>query len=184
MITTEPMDDDDDYFGGTDAASSAAPRPAPSEETAPRSFADLQGKMTFVQAGSDPFNNAVSFSSANRHRYEAAEVMPSGYDDTEDERKQQLDLNPKDDNALLAPRREEIEEFLEASSDLFRRRVAVASSNTQRLGARSTLWPALPDEDYEEDGASREPPTSYSNYGASTTFDRRAEEAMRRGTPL
>ena len=149
----------------------------------PRSFADLQGKMTFVQASDDPFNNAVSFSSASQHRYTAAEVMPDGYDDTEEDRLRMLDINPKDDNVLLAPRREEIDEFLDASSDLFRRQKTIGSSNTRRLGSRSMLWPALDEADYDQGDAPAQhvPRRSYANYTAEMEFDQRAEEAICRG---
>jgi hypothetical protein len=160
-------------------------RSHPPSDEGPRTFAELQGKMTFVQASDDPFNNAVSFSSTERHRRDAAEVMPDGYNDTEADRLRLLDLNPKDDNALLAPRGEEINEFLEASSDLFRRKTMVASTNTRRLGVRSMLWPALDEADYHPDGdgggGAREPKRSYANYGTEMEFDRRAEEAMCRG---
>ena len=185
MITTEDI-----YYGGCDeqvpsaAAAFVAEAPAPDDE--PRTFADLQGRMTFVQASNCPFNNAVSFSSTAQQRYAAAEVMPDGYDDSEAERRQLLALNPKDDNALLAPRREEIDEYIDASADLFRRQQTVASSNTRRLGARSTLWPALDEEDYGDDSDATAHKTekrrSYANYSSCVEFDKRAEEAMSRAS--
>ena len=180
MITTE------DCIEPPSSTSPDRASPVDTSDSTPRTFAELQGKMVFVQASQDPFNCAVSFSSAKDHRSAAAELMPDGYDDTAQDRATLLKQNPKDENAEYAPRREEIDEFYEASADLCRRQRSVASSNMKPLGARSILWPALDEADYDSEGAyataaATTPKRSYANYGDTVTFDRRAEEAMYRG---
>jgi hypothetical protein len=151
----------------------------PAEKEGPSRFADLQGKLKFVQAGDDPFNNAVDFSSMAQERQEAAEIMPDGFDDTLEARNTALQNDPKCDNLLLAPVREEIEEFLEASHDLFTRQQALPPTGARRLGIRSHWWPALAEEDYEQDD-SQPPPvprTSYADFYRGVEFDKRVERA-------
>jgi hypothetical protein len=176
MLSIEPYIDAD--FGKaqqTPAIIKAASQiPTKKEIT---SYADLQGEMVYVQPGNDPFNNAVSFSSHDKQRYEMAEMMPDGFDDTFCQRQALLDQNPRDDNALLAPRRDEIEEYLDATSDLRRRQILSQPTGNRHLGTRSLLWPPLDDLEDCDDGR-----TSYATYTSGSDFDQHAQEACKRST--
>ena len=144
------------------------------EHVKTRSFADLGGKMTFVQANVDPFNNAVDFTSTAHLYFEDACEMPAGYLDTDIERNKREEEDPFDDSAMLGPR-ENLDEFVD--SRVFP--ISVSQTNC-RLGARSHLWPAI---EYEEDegDARTANKNSYSDYKNSDAFDKRAELAMRNG---
>jgi hypothetical protein len=143
------------------------------EHVKTRSFADLGGKMTFVQANVDPFNNAVDFTSTAHLYFDDACEMPEGYRDTDIERNKREEEDPFDDSAMLGPR-ENFDEFVD--SRVFP--ISVSQTNC-RLGARSHLWPAI---DYEDEGDARTAnKNSYSDYNSSDIFDKRAELAMRTG---
>ena len=167
MISMEPYDEAD--FGPITSEVTPAHKPAA------RTYADLQGEMVYVRSGDDPFNNAVSFGQDEDERYAMAEIMPEGFNDTEADRERALDANPKDDNALLAPRREEIEEYIDATQDLRRRQAQSQPSGRRHLGAQSLLWPPLGDVEENDDGK-----TSYADYGAQDLFDAQAQAAQRR----
>lgn len=150
---------------------SAAP---PQQNTQPQSYADLQrAKMVFVPAPEDAWNDAVSFGGDVDARFAAADLMPDGYDDTKEQREKALAANPKDDNALLAPRREEIEEFLEASAIVHRQQKMQAPTGYRSVGARSHIWPEI-DPDQQD---SR---TSYANYHDERSLSDQREAALRR----
>jgi hypothetical protein len=171
MISVDAYDEAD--FGGTAAATVDRPSDPTPE---PTTFAQLQGDMVFVEAGKDPFHNAVSYSSRDEQRYAMAEVMPDGFNDTALERQRQMDRNPKDDNALLAPRRDEIEDYLQASHEQRQRQKLSQPTNARRLGARSLLWPQMGETESSSDGR-----TSYADYGNDAdAFDHHAQAALRR----
>jgi len=166
----EPYDEED--FGVPSCAPVPPVREAACTRSPPRTYADLQGEMVYVRPGADPFNNAVSFTQGEDQRYAMAEIMPDGFDDTDAERQSALEANPKDDNALLAPRRGEIEEFLDASQDLRRRQAQSQPTGRRQLGAQSLLWPPMGDLDDDR--------TSYADYKAQNRFDEQAQAAQRR----
>jgi|SanBayMetagenome_1026888.scaffolds.fasta_scaffold02728_4 hypothetical protein len=152
------------------------PEVTSTKKPAARRYADLQGEMVYVRSGDDPFNNAVSFGQDEDERYALAEMMPEGFDDTDADRERALESNPKDDNALLAPRREELDEFIDATQDLRRRQAQSHPTGRRHLGAQSLLWPPLGDDVEEKDDGR----TSYADYEAQDRFDAQTQAAQRR----
>ncbi len=77
-------------------------------------YAQMNANLQYSKAGDDPFNDAHSFCAQADEKFKAAEVMPVGYFDTQEDRDRALEENPRDDGALLAPRHEDFEDFFEA----------------------------------------------------------------------
>jgi hypothetical protein len=139
----------------------------------PSRFSDLQGELVYIKAGADPYNNAVNYSNMTEQRYDIAGIMPDGFDDTIGDRNAEMKKDPKNDAAWIAPRKEELEEYLDASSSQMDRQKMALPTNNRRLGTRSLFWPPP---DLEEDKNRK----SYAQYASSASFDEQADKALQK----
>jgi hypothetical protein len=70
---------------------------------------------------------------------DTSNLMPSGFYDSAASRDNEVNENPRDDVALFAPIKEDLDNLDEAA--LSSRQRFVAENTGKRLGARSLFWP-------------------------------------------